>query len=764
MWILPLAGYVLLAIIARRFLPSRDLPEILLAASAALGALVVLITEGLSAAHAITPLNVALAWTVVGTALFFAAWRYGDWPVVWLKRPRSISPLMKLMLATTFVVVLITGVIAVLATSTNHDSMTYHLSRVMHWAQNRSLEFYPTNIPRQLNQPPAEEMILLHLYLLKGDDHWFNLVQWLSMIGSLIAVSAIARRLGADPRGQLLAACLCALLPMGILQASSTQNSYALAFWLLVLALELMIFVDNPTLVGAMVIGSSLGLAIGTKGSGYVFGVPLALIALVQGSFWRRVSPRLLATSVSVAAGAALLLNAGQYSRNFSLYGSPIGPGKEEEGNFSARYLNDEVSVQIIGSNLLRNLALQIETGLPQIDEASKDAIERAHSALGIATNDPRSTWAAMSFDIGGASRDEDGAGNLVHLLVIGLTFGIVAAIARYRSSSLVIGYTLALASGVFLFAALLQWQPWHARLHFTWFVLAMPLVGLVIGHRSPILIGAVVVLAAAWSWPALVGSRDHPLFGDRSVFALSSHEQMFVNTPDLGGNYRDAAQLANGVGCSEVGLQLGSDDAEYPWWRLIQPMDGMRRMDHVGVMNPTTTLARPNGSFHPCLVMSRLDIPGESVTLDGQKFSVQQRFGRVTVLRPTGEPFPIDGSIRVQPSAQWIAGESRRFQAIMINTGVQVWDSQGPDAVQLSIVLKSLDAPPKQAPREIRIPLPKDIAPGADWIADARLTAPGEPGKYALQHRLVHGNQLHPYVQQIDVEVVQPPSRQRRR
>jgi hypothetical protein len=764
MWVLPLAGYALLAIVARRFLPSRDLPEIFLAASVALGALVVLVTEGLSAVRAITSLNVTLAWTVVCAALFFAATCYGDWWVPWLQRPRTISPLIKLMLVTTGVVVLITGLTAVQATSTNHDSMTYHLSRVMHWAQNRSLEFYPTNIPRQLSQPPAAEMILLQLYLLKGDDQWFNLVQWLSMIGSLIAVSTIARRLGAEPRGQLLAACLCALLPMGILQASSTQNSYVLAFWLLVLALELIIFAEKPTLVGAVVIGSSLGLAFGTKGSGYVFGVPLVLVALVQTSFWRLVSVGLLATSFSVAAVAALLLNAGQYSRNFSLYGSPIGPGKEEEGNFSARYLNDEVSIQIIASNLLRNLALQIQTGLPQLDIASKEAIERAHSALGIAPNDPRSTWATMPFDIGGVSRDEDGAGNLVHLFLIGLTFAIVVAVARYRSSPLVTEYTLALVGGVLLFATLLQWQPWHARLHVTWFVLAMPLVGLVIGHRSPILIGTLVVLAAAWSWPALIASRDHPLFGDRSVFALTSHEQIFVNTPDLGGDYREAAQLANGVGCGEAGLHLGSDDAEYPWWRLIQPVDGMRRLEHVGVMNPTAQLARPDGPFHPCLVMSRRDISGESVTLDGHSFSVQERFGRVTVLRPTGEPFPIDSSIRVQPLAQWTSGESRRFETTMTNTGVRAWESQGPDAVQLSIVLSSLDAPPKQPPREIRIPLPRDIAPGDDWAAAARLTAPGEPGKYALRHRLVHGNQLHPYVQQVDVEVVQPPQQRRGR
>jgi hypothetical protein len=764
MWLLPVAGYALLAVIARRLLPSRSLPEIMLAAAAGVGSLVVLITEALSAVRAITPLSVTITWMVVCAALAFAARRRGDWSIPSFERPRGVSLLMKLMLATTVVVAFVTGLIALLAIPTNHDSMTYHLSRVMHWVQNQSLEFYPTHIPRQLSQPPAGEMMLLHLYLLKGGQ-WFNLVQWLSMIGSLVAVSAVARKLGADPRGQLLAACLCALLPMGILQASSTQNSYVLAFWLLVLALELIFFVESPTAVGAIIIGSSLGLAIGTKGTGYVFGLPLAVIALVQVSFWRRLSPRLFLVSASIAAATALLLNLGQYSRNLSLYGSFIGPGKEEEGDFSARYLNDEVSVQITASNLLRNLALHIETGLPQVDVASKNAIERAHTALGIASNDPRSTWAAMPFSIGGASRDEDGAGNPVHLLAIGLSFAIAMAIARYRHSSLVSGYMLALVAGMFLFAALLQWQPWHSRLHLTWFVLAMPLVGLVLGHRSPVLVGALVALTAAWSWPALVVSRDHPLVGDRSVFTLSGHQQTFVNTPELGGGYLDAAQFATGVGCSDVGLHLGSNDVEYPLWNLIQPTGGVRRLEHVGVVNETAELVQPRGPFHPCLVLSRRTLSGESVTLDGRPFAIHQKFGPVSVLRPVGQLFPLDASIRTQPPARWIAGESQRFQATVTNTGGRPWSPVGPDAVQLSVVLSSLDAPPKITPREIRTSPTEVIVPGADWTIDSELTAPGETGKYALRYRLAPGaNVLHPHVHQVELEVISPPSRPRRR
>jgi hypothetical protein len=162
-----------------------------------------------------------------------------------------------------------------------------------------------------------------------------------------------------------------------------------------------------------------------------------------------------------------------------------------------------------------------------------------------------------------------------------------------------------------------------------------MPLVGLAISRCPPVVVGGLVVLTMLWSLPALVASREHSLIGDRSIFLLKGNEQMFVNSVALGRDYRSAAQLAARLGCSEIGMHLGLDDLEYPWWRMIEPINGVRRIEHVGVDNLSAGLDRPGGPFQPCVVFSRRPISGGVISLDGRDFSLDRRFGSVAVLRP---------------------------------------------------------------------------------------------------------------------------------
>jgi len=112
--------------------------------------------------------------------------------------------------------------IALVAAPNNWDSMTYYLSKVMHWQQDQSLRFFPTHILRQLHAGPFAEMAVLQLQILTGSDRLANLVQVFGMLGSLVGVSYIAKMLDASVEGQALDVLIAVATPKGTLQSTST--------------------------------------------------------------------------------------------------------------------------------------------------------------------------------------------------------------------------------------------------------------------------------------------------------------------------------------------------------------------------------------------------------------------------------------------------------------------------------------------------------------------------------------------------------------
>lgn len=69
------------------------------------------------------------------------------------------------------------GLVALWAPPNNFDTMVYHMSRVCHWIQNRTIAPYPTHILRQLHQNPWSDWAVAHLQLLAGGDRLANTVQ-----------------------------------------------------------------------------------------------------------------------------------------------------------------------------------------------------------------------------------------------------------------------------------------------------------------------------------------------------------------------------------------------------------------------------------------------------------------------------------------------------------------------------------------------------------------------------------------------------------
>ena len=326
--ILPLGAFVLMwVLLYRASSQDRGVRISFLCACILWGALVVFNTESLSIIHVLNRGIISNFWIIVCLLAGFLLRKTSDPD---LSRPKAKHTSKTDDTLNFFIILIITlvGITAFVAPPNNWDSMTYHMSRVAHWIQNRSVEFFPTSMPRQLWASPWAEYAIAQLQILTQSDRLANMVQWWSMTASVIGVSLIAKILGAGRRGQILSALAAATLPVGILEASSTQNDYAVAFWLVCITVFELKLIKELKLRSAVFLGLSLGLAVLTKGTALTFAAPMTAWALITGfkkyglKFW---------PAVGITLGLFLLITSPQFIRNYQLGGHILSPVLESK-------------------------------------------------------------------------------------------------------------------------------------------------------------------------------------------------------------------------------------------------------------------------------------------------------------------------------------------------------------------------------------------------------------------------------------------------
>jgi hypothetical protein len=497
------------------------------------------------------------------------------------------------------------GLIAVVAPPNNWDSMTYHMSRVAHWMQNRSVEHYPTSYVPQLYHPPGAEFAILHFQILSGGDRFANLVQWLSMLGSAIAVSLIAKQLGANLRGQVFAAVFAATLPMGILQGSSTQNDYAVCFWVVCfVSCGLAGLSAGITGINTFKIGASLGLALLTKTTAYIFCLPFIVWFAVGGikTFRRKMMQPIL-----IIAGMTFVLNVGHFWRNYDLFGYAIGAPE----SFTKEYKIEAITLPTFLSNVIRNLGMQAGTKISRINGAIVGVINVLHRILGVATNDPRITWPpGQVFAIATPSFNENTATNPIHF---GLIFASLALIFKnpiWQKNKILITYLIAVIMTFLVLCFLLKLQPWHSRHHLSIFVLFAPIFGLVVSqlsnHKNANYLVAILIFM---SLPWIFHNNFRPLVGDSNIFNSSRHDLYFTSRPNIEVAYNTAVDFVKAQNCTNIGLSFWAKNAwEYPLWVMfLEQGKPAPRIEHISTIDPVVKQklnSEPYKSFIPCAII----------------------------------------------------------------------------------------------------------------------------------------------------------------
>lgn len=508
-----------------------------------------------------------------------------------LVRPRlsrfTFRPLESALALASAAIVAVVAFTAFLSPPNSADAMAYHMPRVIYWAQAGSIAFFPTPYFNQISLQPLAEYFALQTYLLSGGDRFVNLVTCGAFCGAIVGVSALADALGLGTRGQAFAALFCATLPNGILQASGAKNEWMLALWLICAAYF-------GAREHAPLTGLSLGLALATKATAYLFAPPLLLGILLI----RRRRPRV--RTLAWLAGGILLLNTPQYWRNWRFSGSPMGYDSAQ-GDGVYRWRNEHPGVQSTISNAIRHTSDQLGDRNASWNTSVFHTAVAMHAALGIDLDDPTTTWPGARFSPPLNANHEANANNRWHLLLL----AVAAVFAAFTRKRLWILYAGGLLAAFLLFCFYLKWQPFMVRLELPLFALAAPLAGAFLEALRPTWLPLLVcLLLAANTRLPLFQNWTRPLRGPHSLFSTPRDDNYFRDMVqwDNRESYLRAVRLTGDSGCGRVGIDIGQNQLEYPFQALLRERNPGVRFLHVGVENASSGYAESDPP-PPCAV-----------------------------------------------------------------------------------------------------------------------------------------------------------------
>ncbi|MBI3417963.1 MAG: hypothetical protein HY043_21955 [Verrucomicrobia bacterium] len=530
----------------------------------------------------------------------------------WFKLSAQAQPPLDVKLMSWFagLLILLLGFIAFTLPTTNWDSLTYHLPRVLHWIQQGSVEHFATNNTRQIEFAPWSGFVITTLHLLQGSDQAANLVQWFAMLTSVVGATFIAQHLlalrsrtespdniadGAGghfcARVNSFTALLVVTLPIGAVEAITTQTDYVTTAWLVCFTVFALLLAKEPAnLSHAIVASLSLALGVLTKATMYSYALPIVL-GLTWLAFARWTASRLRWRLAGIFVLGFLLLNVGHLVRNYHCFGSPLG-----SPHILALERNQHISFGGTFSNVIRNLLLQTNTGVAPVTRVINAFAESLHRATGHDLNDPDTTYAEAPF----AFRDQflvtdSYASAPIHLLLVAVA--VILLFVRARKHGWLLAYGALFVASFVLFCALLRWQHWHGRIHLAYFVLLTPLVAVVFVKYSPRwLVALISVVAAGFVVLSMVHNRSRPLL-DLKLAALPRERQCLQ--PLAGHLHEPLAQICDDLAaahCERIGLKLGFDDAEYPLWLMLRRHGFNGWIEHVRVENESRSLSVPGG------------------------------------------------------------------------------------------------------------------------------------------------------------------------
>lgn len=597
-------GLIFCCIYIRKGLLPERLVESIIEAVSVWGTLLLVITELFSIGNSINRVSLLLFWgIVVGIDCFVIYRSY---------RKRNFSGIELVDSCRTanwkntvfvfwcfFATIMILAAIKVVPY--NYDSMTYHLSRIFHWARNESVAHYATHIDRQICSPVFGEFVLLHSYVITGGDRFVNLLQCVSFLFNGVLVYEIAKKLGVNKQWSCLGMLLFYSAPICFSEALTTQVDHFGAMWALMFIYYILDYLIPSKeykmkfdFRKMLLMGIMVGLGYLTKPN-VCIPMFIFVIGLLAVCIYRRDNIIIMLKMALTAMTSFLIIVVPEMIRNIVTFGSISSP---EAG---AKQLIGTVEPRYVLINFIKNIFFNIPNKmLPDLGyylykiETKLAALLRVVNDSLLISEDGREYSVS---EMTAYSCDKATSPIVFWTFAVCLLLAIIFAkrVVVKRLSNL---YFILSGASFLLFCCILRWEPYVGRYMLVFWGVLIP--------------GMMYILSAVFS----VKNREIVcitvlstlcLFSVISLFTYNSQfimgngrfEGYFSSWENSYASYEVWANYINDSDVHNVALITHDNVYEYPLDIMI---GADRQIEHVDVTNDTAKYELEDFDFD-CIV-----------------------------------------------------------------------------------------------------------------------------------------------------------------
>jgi 4-amino-4-deoxy-L-arabinose transferase-like glycosyltransferase len=498
--------------------------------------------------------------------------------------------------------------IAILQPPNNWDGMTYHMSRVMHWIQNQNINYYASNIDRQILLNPFAEYGILHTVVLTDSDYFANSIQWIAMMGILATVSLITQWLGGSLLAQILTSLLTLSAPIILLESFSTQNDLVASFFVLMAIYGIIELKKNMSFVWALWIGGAIGFALFTKSTSYFFLLPWVLYVLWL--FYKNYTKKFLYVGVIISF-LVIVINIPFYAKNIYYFQTLI----PRTGTLST-VTNEKFSISLFGGNFIKTIGYNLTLNNTNYNRLLENCIYGSHRLMNINPNDKRVNFGGFEMPYGNKFYSQDYAPNPLHTWCFLILLPIIYIFREKFSKEFFLTFGLLCSAFLFLMF-MLKWQPFGTRFQVTFWAMVsvwmMVVMDKIFVKSKKITTYVLFIMTLGLSWlniHYLLNATNVSLTGKETIFNTEREKVYFALRYNLYDSYKKLVGQIQESKCEKISIKIGLDDWEYGLWVLLRnrgmkPIIKHQNIDKKGELVDkkieNATIILEDKTFEPC-------------------------------------------------------------------------------------------------------------------------------------------------------------------